>query len=174
MKKGLLIVHTGNGKGKSTAALGLMFRAWGRGMRVAMLQFIKSGTADYGEYRAAEKTRIEILSLGDGCEWESPDMEVSREINLQAWEKAQKRIVEGKDDLIVLDEFTFLFHFGWLEVDEVLSWIKANKPEQLHLVITGRYAPEELLAAADIVTEMIDVKHHYKEQGLTSQPGVDR
>jgi len=174
MKKGLLIVNTGEGKGKTTAALGVMLRAWGRGLRVGMFQFLKSGTADYGEYRAAERLGIEIVPLGDGCSWESKDMERSREVNLQAWESVQERIKSGAYDLIVLDEFTFLFHFGWLDAEETTQWILRNKPTSLHLIVTGRYAPQALIEAADLVTEMVAVKHHYKEQGLLSQPGVDR
>ncbi len=174
MMKGLLIVNTGDGKGKSTAALGIMLRAWGRGMRVGMFQFLKSGTADYGEYHAAQKLGIEILSLGDGCSWESKDMDVSRTVNLHAWEAVKEKITSGTYDVIVLDEFTFLMHFGWLDTQEVVNWILKNKPQDLHLIVTGRYAPSELLAAADLVTEMLEIKHHYKEQGLTSQPGVDR
>jgi cob(I)alamin adenosyltransferase len=174
MRKGLLIVNTGDGKGKSTAGLGIMLRAWGRGMRVGMLQFLKSGTADYGEYQAAQKLGIEIRCLGDGCSWESKDWEISREVNLQAWETAKGKITSGAYDVLVLDEFTFLIHFGWLNAAETVNWILLNKPQDLHLIITGRYAPSELIAAADLVTEMLEIKHHYKDQGLTSQPGVDR
>jgi len=172
--RGLLIVYTGDGKGKTTAALGLMLRAWGRGARVAMFQFIKSGTADYGEYRAAERLGIEIRSLGDGCSWESKDWNASRQVNVQAWEWVKERIRSGTYSMLVLDEFTFLFHFGWLDVDETVRWILKNKPPELHLIITGRYAPPELIAAADLVTEMRQVKHHYQEQGLTGVLGVDR
>lgn len=174
MKKGLLIVNTGDGKGKSTAALGVLLRAWGRGMRVGMFQFLKSGAADYGEYRAAQKLGIEIASLGDGCSWESKDWEVSREVNLEAWEKVKEKITSGGYDVLVLDEFTFLMHFGWLDAAETVRWILQNKPPSLHLIITGRYAPQELISAADLVTEMLEVKHHYKAQGLTSVPGIDR
>jgi cob(I)alamin adenosyltransferase len=174
MKKGLLIINTGDGKGKSTAALGILLRAWGRGMRVGMFQFLKSGTADYGEYQAAQKLGFEIVSLGDGCSWESKDWEVSREVNLSAWEKVKEKITSGGYDVLVLDEFTFLLHFKWLDVTETVRWILQNKPPTLHLIITGRYAPQELISVADLVTEALEVKHHYKEQGLTSVPGIDR
>lgn len=174
MKKGLLIVNTGDGKGKTTAALGVMLRAWGRGMRVGMFQFLKSGSADYGEYRAAQKLGIEIVPLGDGCSWESKDWDASRAVNLAAWETVKEKIVGGGYDVLALDEFTFFFHFGWLDVAETVRWILYNKPPDLHLIITGRYAPQELISAADLVTEMVEVKHHYKEQGLTSLPGIDR
>lgn len=173
MKKGLLIVHTGHGKGKTTAALGLMLRAWGRDMRVGMFQFMKSGTAGYGEYRSAEKTGMEILSLGDGCTWESKDMNTSRTVNLGAWETAKGRITSGAYDMVILDEFTFLFHFGWLDIHQVVEWIRQNKPDDLHLVITGRDAPQELIDHADLVTEMNEIKHPYKDQGLPGQAGVE-
>jgi cob(I)alamin adenosyltransferase len=173
MKKGLVIVNTGDGKGKTTAALGLMLRAWGRDMRVGMLQFMKSGTAGYGEYPAAEKTGIEILPLGDGCSWESRDWEVSRAVNQVAWETAKGRITSGAYDLIVLDEFTFLFHFGWLDASQVVDWIRQNKPEPLHLVITGRDAPPELIELADLVTEMKEIKHPHRDQGLPGQAGIE-
>jgi cob(I)alamin adenosyltransferase len=158
---------------KTTAALGLMLRAWGRDMCVGMFQFMKSGTADYGEYRAADKTGIEILPIGDGCIWESKDLDTSRTVNLGAWELAKGRIASGAYDVIILDEFTFLFHFGWLDISQVVEWIRQNKPEGLHLVITGRDAPQELIDFADLVTEMKEVKHPYKEQGLPGQAGVE-
>jgi cob(I)alamin adenosyltransferase len=138
-----------------------------------MLQFMKSGMADYGEYMASEKTGIEIVPLGDGCSWESKDMDMSRVVNLQAWETAKQRIQGGRYDVIVLDEFTFLFHFGWLDVCQVVDWIRQNKPENLHLVITGRDAPEELIEFADLVTEMKEIKHPYNERGLPGQAGIE-
>lgn len=173
MTKGLVIINTGDGKGKTTAALGLMLRGWGRGMRVGMLQFMKSGKAGYGEYLASEKTGIEIVSLGDGCSWESKDMDGSCTVNRQAWGTAKERILEGTYDVLVLDEFTYLFHFGWLDVCEVVHWIRENKPASLHLIITGRDAPRELIELADLVTEMKEVKHPYKEQGLPGQAGIE-
>lgn len=172
MKKGLFIVYTGNGKGKTTAALGMMFRAWGRGMRAAMLQFMKSPDAGYGEYRAAEKLGIEILQLGDGCTWNSRDLNQSAALAAQAWEQAKERILSGRDDLLVLDEFTFPFHFGWLNAAEAAAWLKANKPSPLHLVITGRGAPAEFLELADLTTEALEIKHPY-QQGVQAQAGIE-
>lgn len=171
-KKGLVIVNTGDGKGKTTAALGMLLRAWGRGMSVGMLQFLKSGTADYGEYHAARKIGIEILPLGDGCTWNSKDMEATIALALSAWQEAQKRIVSNEYNLLVLDEFTFPLHFGWLETAQVIDWLKANKPEDLHLVITGRHAPAALIEYADLVTEMVVVKHPY-ETGVPAQAGIE-
>ncbi|MEW6085763.1 MAG: cob(I)yrinic acid a,c-diamide adenosyltransferase [Chloroflexota bacterium] len=172
MKKGLLIIYTGNGKGKTTAALGMMLRAWGRGMRVGMFQFLKSGAADYGEYRAAKKLNIEIVPLGDGCSWESKDWDASRKVNLQAWETVKEKITSGGYDVLVLDEFTFLFHFGWLDAQEAAVWLKTNKPADLRLVITGRDAPAELLEAADLVTDVLEIKHPY-QQGIQAQAGIE-
>lgn len=174
MAKGLLLVFTGDGKGKTTAALGVMMRSWGRKFRVGMLQFLKSGSAEYGEYAAAEKMGLRITPLGDGCTWESEDLEASRRVNLEAWGQARQAIASGQYDVLVLDEFTLLFHLGWLDAEETVRWLQANKPAGLHLIVTGRYAPPELIAAADLVTEMIEIKHPYRERGLISQPGVDR
>ncbi|MBN1304353.1 MAG: cob(I)yrinic acid a,c-diamide adenosyltransferase [Anaerolineales bacterium] len=171
--EGLVIVNTGDGKGKTTAALGMMLRAWGHGMQVCMLQFLKSGEANYGEYLAAARIGLEILPLGDGCTWNSKDLRQSKKLAVQAWETAQKHICCGKYDLLVLDEFTLPLHFGWLDTRKVLDWLEVNKPDRLHLVITGRDAPEALIAAADLVTEMNEIHHHYSEQGLASLRGVD-
>ncbi len=172
MKKSLLIVYTGNGKGKTTAALGLMLRAWGRDLRVGMLQFLKSPDAGYGEYFAAEKLGLEIIPLGDGCTWNSQDMNVTVALAQQAWQEAQQRILSGSYDLLVLDEFTFPLHFGWLDTGQVVAWLKANRPENLHLVITGRHAPEPLLEIADLVTEVLEIKHPY-QKGMLAQPGIE-
>jgi cob(I)alamin adenosyltransferase len=171
-KKGLVIVNTGNGKGKTTAALGLLFRAWGRGMRVCMLQFIKNEKAKYGEIKAARKLDIEIIPTGDGFTWLSKDMDETTARARHGWKMAQEKIASGDYDVIVLDEFTYPLHFGWLDVDEVLGWLKENKPPMLHLVITGRDAPEKLIEFADLVTEMQEIKHPYQE-GIKGQPGVE-
>lgn len=171
-KKGLLIIYTGNGKGKTTASLGMMFRAWGRGMRVGMLQFMKSPSAGYGEYQAAEKLGIEILPLGDGCTWNSKDLNQSATLAIHAWEQAKERVLSGRDDLLVLDEFTFPFHFGWLDAQEAAGWLKANKPQNLHLIITGRNTPTELVELADLVTDVMEIKHPY-QRGIQAQAGIE-
>jgi cob(I)alamin adenosyltransferase len=172
-KKGLVIVNTGNGKGKSTAAFGVVFRAWGRGLRICVIQFIKSETGKWGEVKAAQKLDIEWLSTGDGFTWLSKDMDETTARAQHGWKMAQEKIVSGKYDLIVLDEFTYPLHFDWLEVNEVISWLKANKPPMLHLIITGRNAPQELVEFADLVTEMKEIKHPYEEQDIKAQAGID-
>jgi len=172
MKRGLLIVNTGDGKGKTTAALGLMLRAWGRGFRVCVIQFIKAETGSWGELKAAERLEIEWHKMGDGFTWLSKDMDATIRCARNGWELAQEKIVSGDYDLIVLDEFTYPLNFGWLDNAEVISWLKMHKPPELHLVITGRNAPEALIEYADLVTEMNVVKHPY-DQGIKAQPGIE-
>ena len=170
--KGLVIVNTGNGKGKTTAALGLVLRASGWEKRTCMLQFIKNQGAGGGEIRMARKLGLEIIPCGDGFTWQSSDLAQSAMLARAAWLEAQRRIQSGEFDLIVLDEFTYTLSLGWLEVKEVVDWLRANKPADLHLVITGRDAPEDLIAYADLVTEMREIKHPYN-QGLAAQKGIE-
>ncbi|MBN1426737.1 MAG: cob(I)yrinic acid a,c-diamide adenosyltransferase [Anaerolineae bacterium] len=172
-KKGLVIVNTGNGKGKTTAALGLALRAWGHGMRVLVIQFLKNQKSDYGETRAARKIGIEIIRVGDGFTWTSRDMDETVACNCRGWEQAQSYIAGGEYDVIVLDEFTYLLHLGWLDAGQVIGWLRENKPPMLHLVITGRDAPPELIDYADLVSAIEAVKHPFEEQGIQAQKGVE-
>jgi len=172
-KKGLVIVNTGHGKGKSTAAFGVVLRAWGRGLRMCVIQFIKAETGKWGEVKAAQKLGIEWLSTGDGFTWLSKDMDETTARALHGWKMAQEKIASGLYDLIVLDEFTYPLHFGWLDVNEVIAWLKENKPPMLHLIITGREAPQELIEFADLVTEMKEIKHPYEEQDIPAQAGIE-
>ncbi len=171
-RKGLLIVNTGNGKGKTTAALGTILRAWGRGMKPCVIQFMKSGTGLWGEVKAAKKLQIEWHSLGDGFTWTSKDMDETIAKARHAWVLAQEKIASDEYDLILLDEFTYPLQFGWLETKEVLAWIQKNKPSLLHLIITGRDAPAELIEMADLVTEMQPIRHPF-DQGIIAQPGIE-
>jgi cob(I)alamin adenosyltransferase len=173
LKKGLVIVNTGNGKGKTTAALGLLTRAWGRDLRLGGIQFFKHENANFGELRSAKRMGIELTPMGDGFTWTSRDMDETQARALHGWELAKQRIAGGSYDLFVLDEFTYLLHFGWLDVGEVIAWLREHKPPMLHLVITGRDAPPELIAFADLVTEMREIKHPYKDQGVRAQPGIE-
>jgi cob(I)alamin adenosyltransferase len=172
-RKGLVILNTGNGKGKTTAALGMVMRAWGRGMRVGVIQFIKSEDADYGEHRAARQMGFPLIPTGDGCIWQSKDIEETTRRARQGWELAKSYISSGEYDVIVLDEFTFPLKEGWLDIPTVITWLRENKPPDLHLVITGRDAPSELIDFADLVTEMKEIKHPLAEQGITAQAGVE-
>ena len=172
-KKGLVIVNTGNGKGKTTSALGIATRAWGRGMRVGVLQFLKHQNARFGEVRAAEKMGISWLSTGDGWTWTSKDLDETAARARHGWEVAKGHITSGQFDVLILDEFTYPLHYGWVDVADVLTWLAATKPPMLHLIITGRYAPAELIAYADLVTEMREVKHPFSQQGIRAQPGIE-
>lgn len=173
-KKGLVIVNTGKGKGKTTAALGMLLRAWGRQLKVGVIQFIKNENARYGEIKAVERIgHIDWLSSGDGFTWTSRDLDETEAKARYGWQLAQKWIVGGQYDLLILDEFTYPLHYGWLDTSEVIEWLKANKPVMLHLIITGRYAPEALIEYADLVTEMRQIKHPFKEQGIRAQAGIE-
>ncbi len=172
-KKGLVIVNTGKGKGKSTAAFGTVLRAWGRGLRICVIQFIKSEKGKWGEVKAAQKLGLEWLSTGDGFTWRSKDMDETIARAQHGWKMAQEKITSGEYDLIVLDEFTYPMHFEWLNVNEVITWLQKNKPPMLHLIVTGRNAPQELVEYADLVTEMKDIKHPYTDQEISAQPGIE-
>ena len=172
MRHGLVIVNTGNGKGKTTASLGMLFRAWGRGMRVCVVQFIKHEKGNWGEIQAARKLDFEWHAMGDGFTWLSKDIAESGEKARQAWALAQEKIAGGAYDLLLLDEMTYTFHHGWLDVQQVIAWLQASKPAEMHIIITGRGAPPELVEFADLVTEMQEVKHPY-QRGIKAQPGIE-
>lgn len=173
-RKGLLIVYTGNGKGKTTAALGILMRCWGRGMKAVMLQFLKARTARWGEERAAEKMGLEMIPLGDGFTWTSKDLAKDVALAQQGWELCKEKILapEGDYAAVVLDELTYALNYNWLPLEEVLETIK-KRPPMRHIVVTGRDAPQALIEAADLVTEMKQVRHPYVEQGIRAQPGIE-
>ena len=172
-KQGLVIVNTGNGKGKTTAALGVLLRAWGRELRVGGVQFFKHENANYGELRALTRMGVALTPMGDGFTWTSRDMDETQAKALNGWEVAKGLISSGAYDVFLLDEFTYLLSFGWLDTGEVLGWLRANKPPMLHLIITGRDAPELLIDYADLVTEMREIKHPFRDRGLKAQPGIE-
>ncbi len=172
IKKGLVVINTGNGKGKTTAALGVLFRVWGREMRIEMFQFLKHTGARFGEKRAADKLGIPIKAMGDGFTWRSKDMDRTQELARQQWENCKQAILSDQHDVLILDEFTYPLHYGWVPVEEVIETLK-RKPHMMHVIITGRYAPDELIEFADLVTEMREVKHPYREQGIKAQPGLE-
>jgi cob(I)alamin adenosyltransferase len=172
-RKGLVIVNTGNGKGKTTAAFGLAFRAAGRGMRVSIVQFIKPDAANFGELRAARQLGIEIEGTGDGWTWNSKDLDETARLAVKGWQLAKERIESGDYDVVVLDEFTYPLIYGWVDPTEVIDWLRDHKPPMTHIVITGRDAPESLVDFADLVTEMREIKHPFNDQGIRAQPGVE-
>lgn len=172
MRQGLVIVNTGNGKGKSTAAFGTVLRAWGRGMRVCVIQFIKAETGNWGETQAARKMQLEWHTMGDGFTWLSKDIEATKDKVRAAWQLAQEKIASSAFDLVVLDEMTYAFHYQWLDINQVIAWLREHKPAEMHLIITGRDAPDELIEYADLVTEMREIKHPYA-RGIKAQAGIE-
>jgi cob(I)alamin adenosyltransferase len=172
MPEGLLIVFTGNGKGKTTAALGMAMRAAGHGLKVCFIQFIKGGW-HYGELDAIKRFEglIDLHVMGKGFTWKSDDIEEDKRLAREAWDFACTTIASGKYDIVVLDEFTYLLHYRMLEIEPCLRMLADRNPQQ-HVVITGRYAPEQLIAAADLVTEMQMIKHPLKS-GVKAQKGIE-
>lgn len=169
--RGLLVVYTGHGKGKTTAALGMVFRALGRGLRVTVVQFIK-GKWKTGERLFAEKLpELRFHVMGLGFTWESDDLGRDKAAAQHAWETAREEILSGERDLVVLDELTYTFHYDFVRLEDVLKTLH-ERPPHVHVVITGRNAPEELTSAADLVTEMKVVKHPFNA-GIKAQIGVD-
>ncbi len=171
IKKGLVIVNTGKGKGKTTAAMGLLLRAWGQGLRVCMLQFIKARTANWGEEKAARKIGIEMIPLGDGFTWLSKNIENDKALARQGWELCRQKILSGNYDLVVLDEMTYVLKYGWLSWEEIQDTFD-RRPVGMHLVVTGRYATPELIEYADLVSEIVEVKHPF-QAGIKAQKGIE-
>lgn len=169
--KGLVILNTGNGKGKTTAALGLMLRAWGNDMKVVMLQFVKSPDRESGEHRAAKQLGIEIVPGGAGFVFDPDDSGQHRTLATAQWKEAKKRIASDKYDMIILDEFTYPLLFGWIPTEEVFE-VLDRRPSRLHIVITGRDAPGALIDYADTAVNVVDIKHHFKK-GIKAQPGIE-
>jgi cob(I)alamin adenosyltransferase len=170
-RQGLVVVYTGHGKGKTTAALGIVFRALGRGMRVAVVQFIK-GKWKTGERIFADRLEgLEFCVMGLGFTWESDDLSRDKAAAQGAWEKARELITSGERDVVVLDEITYTMHYAFIAQEEVLATLRA-RPPHVHVVITGRNAPDALVEYADLVTEMKAVKHPY-ERGVPAQLGID-
>jgi len=172
-EKGLIIVNTGNGKGKTTAALGMVLRSLGHGYRVAIVQFIK------GAWEPAEKAvfsrysdQLEFHAMGEGFTWETQDRERDIQKAHAAWETGLNFIRNPDFKLVLLDEINVALKLGFLSVEEVLAGLK-EKPTQSHVILTGRGAPDALIERADLVTEMTLVKHPFREQGVKAQPGIE-
>lgn len=167
----LVLVNTGDGKGKSSAAFGVMGRAWARGWRVCVIQFLKSGKWQSGEHKLAVHLGIEWQSLGDGFTWESQDIDETEAKGKHAWEVARGKINSGEYELVILDEMTYAVTYGWIDIADVVRVI-TERPRKTNIIITGRNAPAELIALADTVTEMRMVKHAY-EQGIRAAKGIE-
>ena len=172
IRKGLLIIHTGDGKGKTTAALGTAFRALGRNFNVAMVQFIK-GKWKPAELKSAELfgERMVVYPMGDGFTWKTQNFEQDVASARKAWEKCKEILVNPKFQLVIFDELNYVMKYNFLPVAQVLEGLK-QKPALTHVIITGRGAPQELIDMADLVTEMKCIKHPY-QQGIKAQPGIE-
>jgi cob(I)alamin adenosyltransferase len=166
-----VLVNTGDGKGKSTAAFGVVMRGVARGWRVCVIQFIKSDKWKVGEEKVARSLGVDWLKGGDGFTWESPDLDQARGRAVAAWELAAATIAAGEHELVVLDEVTYPVNYGWLAADDVLGAIR-GRPDHVNIVATGRNAPAELVELADTVTEMRKVKHAF-DRGIRARRGLD-
>lgn len=173
LSKGLTIVHTGNGKGKTTAALGMVLRSLGHGYRVAIVQFIK------GAWEPSEKAvfgrwpqQLVFRAMGEGFTWETQDRDRDIVKAKEAWDAALDYIRDAEYQLVLLDEVNIALKLGYLDTDTVLAGL-AEKPEESHVILTGRGAPQALIDRADLVTEMTMVKHPFREQGIKAQPGIE-
>jgi len=167
----IVLVNTGHGKGKSSAAFGVMVRGWARGWRVGVVQFVKGGKWKTGERKLADQLGIEWHTLGDGFTWESTDLERTAELGREAWQVASDMLTSGDYDLLVLDEITYPMNFGWVDASEVAETVRA-RASRTSVVATGRDAPDELVAVADTVTEMRKVKHAY-DAGISALKGIE-
>lgn len=168
--KGLVIINTGNGKGKTTAALGLAMRAAGQGLNVIMIQFIK-GNWHYGELDSAKKLGFKILPMGEGFTWETRDRVRDLKKAQEAFSLCKECVTSGEYDMVIMDEINYVISYGYLGVTEVLEMIE-KKPAEVHLVLTGRDADPRIIEAADLVTEMKEIKHPF-QKGITGQKGIE-
>jgi len=171
-EKGLVIVHTGKGKGKSSAGFGMVFRALGHGMKIGVVQFVK-GSWDTGERWVLEKfpEQVTISALGEGFTWETQDRARDIAMARDAWEQAKTLILDESYDMVLCDELNIVLRYDYLPVDEVIEVLKA-KPEMKHVIITGRNAKDELIEFADLVTEMEMIKHPFRS-GVKAQKGIE-
>ena len=167
----IVLVNTGHGKGKSSAAFGVMVRGWARGWRVGVVQFVKGGKWKTGERKLADHLGIEWHTLGDGFTWESTDLERTAELGREAWAVAAAKLASGDYDLLILDEVTYIVKYGWVDAATVADAIRDRSP-RTSVVATGRNAPDELVAVADTVTEMRKVKHAY-DAGVSALKGIE-
>jgi len=171
-RTGITLVHTGDGKGKSSSAFGMVFRAAGSGMKVCVIQFIK-GKWKTGEQEAAKQfDNIEWHVLGDGFTWDTKNPDQDRKTCREAWTFSQQKILSEEFDMVILDEINYCCSYDWLTGKEIADFIQQEKPPWLHLVLTGRNAPQEVIDAADTVTEMKMIKHAYT-QGIKAQQGTE-
>jgi cob(I)alamin adenosyltransferase len=167
----LVLVNTGNGKGKTSAAMGVVVRSVARGWPVAVVQFIKSGEWKTGEEKIARRLGVDWWAIGEGFTWDSADLGEDQAVAIQAWAHSRELMAAGEHQLVVLDEVTYPINWGWIDLAEVLEAIR-QRPQHVNIVCTGRNAPSQLVDIADTVTEMHVVKHAY-QRGIRAKKGVD-
>ena len=172
--KGLLMVNTGDGKGKTTAAIGVLVRAAGRGLKCCMIQFMKSRNDRYGEHESLEKLGIEVYTMGDGFTWDTNDKTQDIKTSEETWALCVEKMRTEEYELLVFDELVYVLDYKFLDLDAVLNEIKSIRENQphLHIIATGRNAPQELIEAADLVTEMKEIKHPF-HVGIYAQQGIE-
>ena len=170
-RESIVLINTGDGKGKSSAAFGVMVRGWARGWNVGVVQFIKGGKWKVGERKLADELGIEWQVLGDGFTWESTDMDETIAKGRHAWSVAAEKLASGQYNLLILDELTYSVKYGWVDVGDVVDAV-VNRAEGTNVIITGRDAPQELIDIADTVTEMRKVKHAY-DKGIKAMKGIE-
>lgn len=172
--KGLLIVNTGDGKGKTTASIGTMVRAAGRGLNCCMIQFMKSKTDRYGEHESLEKLGIEVHTMGDGFTWDTKNPEQDVRTSEETWALCVEKMRSGEYELLVFDELVYVLDYKFLDLDAVLAEIAEVRAAQphLHIIMSGRNAPQKLIDAADLVTEMREIKHPF-QAGIFAQQGIE-
>ncbi|KMK65733.1 cob(I)yrinic acid a,c-diamide adenosyltransferase [Puniceibacterium sp. IMCC21224] len=173
--KGLIIVHTGNGKGKSSSGFGMILRCIGHGMPCAVVQFIKgsmqSAERDLLKERFADKCAFHVM--GEGFTWDTQDRERDIAAAAKAWDKAKELIRDPANRMVLLDEINIALRYDYLVAEDVAQFLLTEKPEMTHVVMTGRNAPDRLIEIADLVTEMKEIKHPFAKQGIAAQPGVE-
>jgi len=167
----LVLVNTGNGKGKSSAAFGVMLRSLALDWNVAVLQFVKSGDWKVGEEKIGRQLGVDWQSFGDGFTWDSDNLDNDKAHARTGWAAAKALIEAGQHRLVILDELTYLCTWGWIDTDEVVATIR-NRPEHVNVIITGRDAPAAIVEMADTVTEMTEIKHAYRD-GIRAKRGID-
>jgi cob(I)alamin adenosyltransferase len=172
--KGLLMVNTGDGKGKTTAALGVLVRAAGREMNCCLIQFMKAKTDRYGEHESLETLGVEVHTMGDGFTWDTNDKTQDIKTSEETWELCLEKMRSEEYDLLVFDEIVYVLDYKFLDVEKVIAEIKEIRARQphLHIIMTGRNAPPELVEAADLVTEMKEIKHPF-HAGIYAQQGIE-
>jgi cob(I)alamin adenosyltransferase len=167
----LVLINTGDGKGKSTAAFGTLLRAVSRGWKVGVIQFLKSGDWQVGEEKTLTSLGVDWWSMGDGFTWDSEDIEESEATAREAWAQARELIGSGEYDVVLLDEVTYPINWEWIDIAEVVGTI-TERPRRTSVILTGRDAPQSLVDIADTVTEMVKVKHAY-DRGVMARRGID-